>query len=588
MKRKTKTFFRAGAQVFLAVIITFVLILVFQKPFDTVHHDLRILVTGDVHGRFFDSTYTSDALRPSLQNVSYYVDSIRNAEGEGNVLLIDAGDFLQGDNATYYYNFVDTLSPHLASRMMSYMGYDAWVVGNHDIEAGHPVFDRVSSELDGFGIVTLAGNTPGEDGQNYFQEYKIFKKAGLKVLLIGYTNANIDNWVSKDVSYGMDFKSIASLADSRVKALRKRYRPDVVIVAMHSGTGKGDGKTLESEALDVFNSVEGVDLVIAAHDHSQLTQDKGTACLLNSGSRAGYLGNCLVSVRKKLNKKVSVETEVSLIPVKTNRVDSEMLEAFHDDYLKVKEFTVRPVGKLEIPLLSRDSYIGMNDYVNLIQTVQLKATGADISFAAPLSFNGYVPAGTVIYDDMFTIYPYENQLFTISLTGKQIKDYLEYSYDMWVGGDDAYVLNIENRPDSRSGSKRWSFVARTYNFDSAAGLIYEVYPLNEKGSRVAVKSMADGSPFDENAVYKVAVTSYRANGGGGLLVNGAGIAPEDLEGLVVDRYKEIRDYVYDYFCAHDTVCRTDINDASLLGSWSFEPESVQKRIVRERDMVFGK
>ena len=588
MKRKTTTFCKACAQIVLALAITFALVVIFQKPFDTVHHDLRILVTGDVHGRLFDSTYTDDALIPSLQNVSYYVDSIRTAEGEENVLLLDIGDCLQGDNATYYFNYVDTLSAHLVSRMMSYMGYDAWIVGNHDIEAGHQVFDRVSRELEDYGIVTLAGNTPTGRGGTYFKECELFRKAGLKVLLIGYTNANIDSWVSKSVSSGMNFTSVATIAQERVNALRKKYRPDVVILAMHSGVGNGDGTQLENEAQDVFNSLEGVDVVIGAHDHSAKIEDKGRVCLVDAGARSGNLGSCLVSVRKKLGRIVSSDADASLIRIDKKKVDERMVEEFHDDYNKVRTFTVRPIGKLGCALSSKESYVGMSDYVNLVQTVQMSVSGADISFCAPLSYNGYIPAGTVIFNDMFTIYPYENTLVKVSMTGKQIKDYLEYSYDMWVGGKDGKILNIKHEPDMRTGSDRWSFVERSYNFDAAAGLVYEVYPLEQKGSRVVIKSLADGSAFDEKETYSVALNSYRANGGGKLLTKGAGISEDEEESIVLERFSELRTYIYDYFCAHDTVTSEDINDASVLGSWRFEPENVRKRIVADRDLVFGK
>ena len=102
-----------------------------------------VCTTNDVHGRYFDSLYVDNAVSGSLLAVSRTVDSLRQAEGSRNLLLIDVGDCVQGDNASYYYNYVDTLSPHLYARMANRMGYDAVVVGNHDIEAGHPVYDRL-------------------------------------------------------------------------------------------------------------------------------------------------------------------------------------------------------------------------------------------------------------------------------------------------------------------------------------------------------------------------------------------------------------------------------------------------------------
>ena len=67
-------------------------------------YTLTVLSTNDAHGTWFDSTYVDSRTRPSLMAVKYYVDSVRTANGAENVLLLDAGDCLQGDNAPYYFN----------------------------------------------------------------------------------------------------------------------------------------------------------------------------------------------------------------------------------------------------------------------------------------------------------------------------------------------------------------------------------------------------------------------------------------------------------------------------------------------------
>ena len=119
------------------------LILACSRPSDGVH-SLTVLTTNDIHGHYFDSSYVDDRLSKSLIAVNRLVDSVRTAEGRENVLLIDAGDCLQGDNAAYYFNYVDTVSVHVYSRMVEYMGYDAVAWGNHDVETGHRVYDRVA------------------------------------------------------------------------------------------------------------------------------------------------------------------------------------------------------------------------------------------------------------------------------------------------------------------------------------------------------------------------------------------------------------------------------------------------------------
>ena len=167
---------------------------------------LQLFTTNDVHGRYFDYLYFGSGTRQSLYAVSHYVDSVRKADGPENVILVDAGDCLQGDNAAYYFNYIDTLAPHLYARMANYMKYDAVAVGNHDVETGHPVYDRVAQQLD---MPFMAANAIRNDnGRPYFADYTIVRKNGLKVAVLGFTNPNMKNWLSEDLWYGMHFESL--------------------------------------------------------------------------------------------------------------------------------------------------------------------------------------------------------------------------------------------------------------------------------------------------------------------------------------------------------------------------------------------
>lgn len=574
-------------QVLGALCTTFALIVLVQHPFGTAESEIHVLTTNDVHGSWFSAEYDSSEHRNSLQCLNWYVDSIRNAAGERNVILLDAGDCLQGDNASFYYNFVDTLSPHLFPRLAKYMRYDAIVVGNHDIETGPAVYDRVGRELERNGIPFLAGNALRADGNPYFPEYTVLKKAGLKVLLLGYTNANMKSWLDESKLNGLEFRSLIPLVQERVDALTSKIKPDVVIVAAHCGTGLGDGQMLENQGLDLLNSLHGVDLLVCAHDHNPCVIRTGSCCLTNSGSRAANLGHAVIRISRKGRKVLSKQVSASLIGADAGKADGRMVDRFADDFIKVKEFSLRKVGKLECELRTSDAYCGMCDYLNFIHSVQLKATGAQISFAAPLTFDGRVPAGDVVYNDLMTIYPYENSLYTITLSGKQIKDYLERSYDSWIGGSDGHVLNIVNRPDPRTGAENWSFVARSYNFDSVAGIVYEVWPENRRGERVTILSMADGSAFDPDSNYTVALTSYRANGGGGLLEEGAGVSPAELETIVTGRYPDIRQLVYEYFTDNTVLTSALMGEQSLIGRWSFEPAPVRERMAADSYLVFN-
>lgn len=548
-------------------------------------YTFRIMTTNDIHGRYFDSLYVSSRTSPSLLSVSWYIDSVRTAAGAENVIAIDAGDCLQGDNAAYYYNYVDTDTKHLYARMAEYIGYDAVAVGNHDIETGHKVYDRMLKEMK---VPFLAANALRTDnGKPYFPEYVTLDRHGLKITVIGFTNPNIKNWLSPLLWEGIEFQSLIPLAQEVVDRVKEQEKSDVVIVAVHSGTGAGDGQQYESQGLDLFKSLKGVDFLICSHDHRPAIHCSDSICLINSGSHCRNIGFGTISLKVENGKVVSRKVSADLITVDKNKVDTKMRDMFRPDYEAVKAFTVKEVGELKADLRTRDAYKGMSDYMNLIHTLSLGCTPAQISFAAPLTFNGFVKAGTLIYNDLFTIYPYENQLFVVKMTGKEIKDYLEYSYDAWINTlkpGSSHVLKIVNEPDPRTGQKRWSFVNRSYNFDSAAGLVYDVDVTKPAGERIIIKSLADSSPFSMNETYNVAMTSYRASGGGYLMRLGAGIDTDKIDERVVEYYPEIRNILYDYLQKNGTIDPAVIGNPEVIGSWKFIPEGKAERHI-EKDLA---
>ncbi len=556
-------------------------------------HTLHVLTTNDIHGSYFDSTYVGGGVRRSMFAVKYYADSVRAAAGKDNVLLLDAGDFLQGDNASYYFNYVDTVSPHVFPRLAEYLGYDAVVGGNHDIETGHPVYDRVAAQLVERGIPFLGGNViEAASGERYFPVYAVFRKAGLKVAVLGYNNPNMKNWLDESLWKGLDFKSLIPLVQEDVDAVIAREHPQVVIVAAHTGTGSGNGRGLDSQGKDLLQTLKGVDFVVCAHDHRPLTLDGDGIALINSGSHARFVGHGELSVTVKGRKVVSKTPAASLIPVDAQKADPAMREAFRPDYEAVKAFTLRPVGELKADLWTRDAFAGPCGYMDLVHTVCLKATGAQVSMAAPLTYNGRVKAGPLVFNDMFTIYPYENQLFVVSMTGREIKDYLEFSYDDWirtVTRPGEHLLKIEPRDDPRTGQRRWSFPARTYNFDSASGLDYTVDVTKPRGERVRIASLASGAAFDPGARYTVAMTSYRASGGGGLLPRGAGVNTDEDPSRIVGKYPEVRTLIYEYIRDAGVVDPATLADPALLGRWSFVPERIAApALAADMALLFGK
>ena len=546
---------------------------------------LHIVTTGDVHGNWFDEPYVEgQSTKTSLMSVHAWVDSLRRAVGEKNVLLLDAGDCLQGDNAPYYFNYVNTEGEHPFVSLLAYMKYDAVAVGNHDIETGHAVYDKIAAQLAARGIPFLGANAVRTDnGEPYFPPYKVFRRGGMKVAVLGLTNPNMKAWLAEPVWSGIRFDSLIPCAQEWVDRIRAKERPDVLVVLTHSGVGEGDGSILESQGLDLLESLKGVDLIVSSHDHRPAVKEEDGVWLIDGGARAGNVGHAVVQLSREEGK----EIEGEVVRMDKNKVDEAMKEHFRPVFEQVRAFTLQPVGELAMELRTRDAYRGMSDYINLVHTVQLGVPDVQLSFAAPLTYNGTVKAGQVIYNDMFTIYPFENQLYVLRLKGSEIQDYLEYSYDHWIQTPGQHVLRMTDSPDPRTGAPRWSFTGRSYNFDSAAGLVYTVDVTRPAGRRVQIKSLADGSAFRPDAWYNVAMTSYRASGGGDLLIKGAGLSKEEIDARIVERYPEVRELVYQFFKEHGTVDAALIGDRSLLGEWHFVPEKIAGPMIeKDLELIF--
>ena len=271
-------------------------------------YNIIICSTTDVHGAYFSENYDGGQNPSSMSCVSSYLSFLRS--NGLDPVLIGAGDALQGNIASYYYNYVDTVSEHVYASIAKYLGYDAMIVGNHDIEAGHQVYDRMKKS---YGCPFLAANAVHsagpEKGKPYFTPYTVLNKDGLKIAILGMTNANIKNWLSEEAWSGIDFLMISDIVQKWVDDIKEKEEPDVIILAMHCGAGDGEGPDIEHEGLYVASTVKGVDLVILGHDHTPRAEfvhnPEGDVFVMNAGTKARNVAQAVISLEVNDSKVVS-------------------------------------------------------------------------------------------------------------------------------------------------------------------------------------------------------------------------------------------------------------------------------------------
>lgn len=560
---------------------------------------LKVIETSDVHGHFFPYDFMEQKpIKGTLVRANSYIKRQRSIYGD-NMLLIDNGDILQGQPCVYWSNYVMPEDENLAASVINYMKYDAETVGNHDIEPGHKVYDKwireVRCPLLGANIVKeKCKNGEANPASIYtgLKPYSVHYKDGVKICIIGLLTPTIPHWLNRSIWKGIEFEEMVSCARKWVKYIQDNEKPDLIFGLFHSGLDGGivTDECAENATAAVAREVPGFDIIFFGHDHQVhnewIVNKNGQKVLCIDPSC--YVKNVaeaeieLTYTNGKLTKKV---IEGNIVDVLDEEVDMEMLNHFQPQIDAVKAYVSQEIGCFKSPIYTRESFFGNSAFTDLIHNLQLQITNADISFNAPLSFNTTIKAGKVTMSDMFKLYRFENLLFVLRMTGEEIRKHLEYSYDMWTNTmkspeDHALRLNDASKGDQQ----RTGFQYYTFNFDSACGIDYEVDLTKPDGEKVKILRFSNGEPFDEKKWYKVAMNSYRANGGGELLTLGAGIPQDSLHTRVIFHTdRDQRHYLT------NEIKKMGVVDPKPNNNWKFVPEEwVKPALERDRQQLFGK
>lgn len=550
--------------------------------------NLQFIETTDVHGSFFPYDFINRKPKAgSLARVSSYVSRMRTTHGK-NVILLENGDILQGQPVNYFSNFIDTLNHNVAADIINYLGYDAQGLGNHDIETGHACYDKWIKEIKCPVIAANAVNIA--TGKPFVKPYIILERDGVKIAVMGLITPAIPNWLENELWSGLRFDDMLTSARYWMGVIKTREKPDVIVGLFHSGRDGGiiTPTYKENAAMEVAREVPGFNVVFFGHDHTRfaqtITNSAGQPVLcLNPANNAMAVAVASLTLKGKKGKWVVAQQEGILQDVTSEPVDKDYEARFQPFIDKVNAYANEKIGTFKQTIYTRDSYFGNSAFNDLIQNLQLNITGADISFNAPLSFDERIKAGDVLMSDMFNLYKFENKLYVIRLTGEEIRNYLEMSYDQWVNtmtSPDDHLLLLDK--STQGDAQRLGFKNFSFNFDSAAGIDYEVDVTKPDGQKVRILQMSNGKPFDKKAWYTVAVNSYRGNGGGELLTKGAGIPKESLESRIIWR----SDKDQRYYLAEE-IRKAGTLDPQPNHNWKFVPEAwTVPAAARDRELLF--
>lgn len=553
---------------------------------------LKIITTTDVHASYFPAGENeSRQNRGSFAHLQTFLE--QHKQNEENLILLDNGDMLQGHPAGYYFNFSASRPIHFAAEAMNELGFDAATVGNHDIETGPEIYNKVRDE---YTFPYLAANILHlKTDDPYFTPYTIIERKGVKIAVLGLITPSVPNWLPRKLWEGLEFAPLVSTARKWVEHIQQTEKPDAIIGLFHSGLGEdipySDKANPENGVLYIAKYVPGFDIIFNGHDH----QKRNMSVINNKGEEVYILAAephlksvAVADLHFAYNNNRTMysldKIETSIENIRDLEPSVTWIEKYKIEKQAADRFMQKPLGKLQHEISSRESFFGNSSFTDFVHRIQLELTGSDISFAAPLSFNATLEANMLTMADLFKLYPFENYLYVMELTGKEILDYLEYSYGLWMNtmkDEQDHMLLFRKTSAEEGNAPRLQ--NPSFNFDSAAGIDYVVDLREKPGDRITIKSMSDGSAFDPNKKYNVSINSYRGSGGGEHLTKGVDIPHSMLENRI--RWvseKDLRSHIAEYFLQKETI------EALPLNNWQAIPKDWTER-AKQRDyqMLFG-
>ena len=558
---------------------------------------LRFIETSDVHGSFFPYDFTNRKPRQgSMARVSSYVKQLRKQYGN-NVVLLDNGDILQGQPTSYFYNYVATNDINIAAEVINYLGYSAQTIGNHDIEPGHAVYDKWIKEVK---CPVIACNVINKKtGKPYTQPYAILKRNGVKIAVLGMLTPAIPNWLTENIWKGLRFEDMVTSAKKWMKIIQEKEHPDIIIGLFHSGRDGGitTNKIKEDASFNVAKKVKGIDLILYGHDHTRflkkvISNNNDTVLCINPSCYAKAVGDVQIKIEvdstfnkntKQAERTIKKSVESKIGNIENQPINAQFMAHFQPEIQKIDSFINIKVGTLTHPIYNRDCFFGSAPFTDLIHNLQLEITKVDLSFTAPLGFDTKLDAGDIHISDLFNLYKYENKIYILNMTGEEIRKHLELSYDLWTNtmrSSKDHIMQLETK--NQQDMQRYGFKNLTFNFDSAAGIDYIVDVTQPEGKKVKILKFTDGRPFDEKKWYKVAMNSYRGNGGGELLTRGAGIERKKIkERIVFESDDDIRYYLLKKIEKEKVITPKPNNN------WKFVPSKwTKKAIERDKELIF--
>lgn len=504
--------------------------------------EILFLNTSDIHGQIYATDYTADAsasgtYRQSWTRVATYINEQRAAYD--NVFLSDSGDTVQGTPLTYYYAFEEDTLEDPSVKMLRSLDYDMWVLGNHEFNYGLGILNEETDYATSPATETestvamsmanyLAAETNSDESKDWatwkgYEPYLLKEYDGVTVAVMGIGNPNIANW---DVPENWEGIYFANPVETYLHyEAEMEAAADVIVVVSHSGI---DSDPESSDFIrELVETTDSIDLVFTGHEHRNGRVDITNAAgeeipVIACGTKAAALGRALITVDAATKQIVSVDAEsYQMVENRLPKydVDPEM-EALMAPYETAtwNDYMLQPIGTATGDFPSANLGSAPSAFMDLVNQVQMWGaydnnglntpddptddTPAQLSISAPLTSGdaeNLIPEGEIYLGDMFKLYRYENWFYQITMSGKEVRTWLEAA---------ATLINDEGQVTG--------YDLTYYDVIYGEGFSYTLDYGMPEGFRVTSMTY-NGEEVADDDTFTVVVNNYRYNGGGGYI-----------------------------------------------------------------------
>ncbi|NOT34538.1 MAG: hypothetical protein HOP12_10250 [Candidatus Eisenbacteria bacterium] len=472
---------------------------------------LTILHTTDLHGALTAWDYLAD--RPAPRGLEKLGSLIRIARADTTpTLLLDAGDALQGSPLQTVWREGGRRGPEPILAAMNALGYDAMALGNHEFDHGLAALDSTREQAR---FPFLAVNVVRTSDQHLVFPPSVIRDAGpLRVGVVGVVTPSTPEWLDPSFTAGVQFLPPIETVAGEVGRLRDRERCDVIVVLAHTGLEKDPltratrefDTAYENWAYRLMTEVGGVDVWILGHTHETRPQLMiGDAF----GAQAGKHGEALGRVDVELTRAgprdswlVSKRTGSVIAVTDSTPSDPAIVALAADLHAATRAALDEEVGRTARAIDAPSGRFEDGPLWGLLHAAQRDASHAPVSLASMFDASQRLGPGPITRRDLSRLYPYDNTLVTLRLSGAQLAEALEHAALAFA----PYTYAADRAlTEPNFGAS---------HFDAASGVSYEIDLTRPPGDRIVHLSKGD-APLGAGDSIEVVTNSYRAGGGGG-------------------------------------------------------------------------